>query len=308
MLSRSWFSFPQLFLSSVLFLSVYVDGVRQLRTIDDFAGDSAIAGALPIYSPPGKWSPQPGGCTDCNIKPDNLDLIFNGHWRDTTHFARNESRAIQFSFTGVALSVFCILPPSTAVAIVTYNLTFTLDGSPVGSRFTRTKDQLTDKFQYNVSVFSLDNLTNMEHTFLMEMDENTDSVALFDYASYVYDDEGIVVPKKRVNTRAIVGGVLGALAFIAGAWLLFSYARRRRVEVRTQQVARDVQPFPRHSISLEVSRQAPKAPNGVPQTNAHLATPESTWDSPPVSSISSYPDTEKGPPPAYSPYAQSDRS
>ncbi|KAG7093718.1 hypothetical protein E1B28_007372 [Marasmius oreades] len=72
-----------------------------------------------------------------------------------THYAGDPTHSVQFSFTGIALSVFCILPPKTAEAIVTtYDLTFILDGQPVGPPFTRTNDQLTDSYQLAIQCFS----------------------------------------------------------------------------------------------------------------------------------------------------------
>ncbi|KAF9260175.1 hypothetical protein L218DRAFT_622087 [Marasmius fiardii PR-910] len=64
-------------------------------------------------------------------------------------------------------------------------LNFILDDQPAGS-FNRT---LTDNFQFNVSVFSRNNLEIKNHTFVMELNDPTlDSFVLFDYASYMYND------------------------------------------------------------------------------------------------------------------------
>ncbi|KAL0572669.1 hypothetical protein V5O48_009293 [Marasmius crinis-equi] len=230
-----------------------------------------MAGALPGYLPPGAWSQQPG-CTYCKIKPDNLSLIFNGHWHDTMHYANNGSSSIQFSFTGVPSSVFYILPPSAVDVVVAYDLTFKLDRQPVGLPFTRTKDQLTNSYQYNVSVISLDNLKNTEHTFIMEMAQSADtSVTLFYCALSLYDDGEITSPKKHANHGAMVGGVLGALATIVGAaGLFFAYVRRRRAKGRDEQVARDIQPF---TDSLQVHNTGPQKELSTPRTKSLLRTP-----------------------------------
>ncbi|KAL0570351.1 hypothetical protein V5O48_011611 [Marasmius crinis-equi] len=184
----AWCSLALILLS----LSVPALCARQIRTIDDTTGDSVIPGNVPIYSPSASWNIQPG-CNGCRLQPNNMSMVFNRSWHDGTHSVQDGPKSVQFSFTGVALSVFCILPPKNIDeiigqpgTIINYNLAFTLDGRSVGPPFVRTQDQLTNEWQYNVSVITLDGLENREHTFVMEMaSTKTDSVTLFDYASYV---------------------------------------------------------------------------------------------------------------------------
>ncbi|KAG7093719.1 hypothetical protein E1B28_007373 [Marasmius oreades] len=281
--------FPFCFPLLILGLFTSVNGLLELRTIDDAAGDSADPNVKPVFLPDGTWSQRPNPCSGCNLNP-NAELAFNRTWHDTTHMESDPTSSVQLSFTGIALSVFCILPPKTAQAITPYDLTFILDGQPVGPPFTRTTDQLTDSYQYNVTVFSMNDLQNKKHTFIMQMANKTIStVALFDYASYIYNDQGIISEEtgKKLNLGAILGGVLGAIAFLAGAAFLFLYARRRRTEVRILQGAQ-ADPFD----SVSVTRTEP-LPN---KHRRNESLPSSPCPAPGSSTL----DTEKGPPPAYS--------
>ncbi|KAL0064386.1 hypothetical protein AAF712_008686 [Marasmius tenuissimus] len=231
--------FPFLFRFTFYFSTVI--GSPHFRTIDDTFGDSAIDGALPRYSS-GNWTPRPGdSCGNCKLNPNDTGRIMHGTWHDTTHIANAESLSMELTFTGIAISVFCILPPKSAEAIVDYNLSFTLDGRPVGS-FTRTRDELKDEYQYNVSVISLVNLENQEHAFRMEMAKSSNVDLSFSLTTQLIY-EGIITEKKKPNLGAILGGLFGTLAFLTGTALLFAYSRRRRADVFTAQAAQVFQPF-----------------------------------------------------------------
>ncbi|KAL0580486.1 hypothetical protein V5O48_001556 [Marasmius crinis-equi] len=219
----------------VLFLSL-VSGTPQTRYIDDETGDP-ITGFKPIYQPANQWS-QGNKCTGCNIRP-NTSLAYNGTWHDTTHFHDQESRSLQLTFNGTALSVFCIIPSKDVAAIIHYELKFYLDGVLQGNGFTL--DPSSADYQYNVSVFSADNISNKEHNFTMEASSTTtDSVVLFDYATYVFDDSlpiasdtpntssGSSSQRQSSNTGAIAGGVVGGVALAAIIALALLYIRRRR--------------------------------------------------------------------------------
>ncbi|KAJ8095336.1 hypothetical protein PM082_010559 [Marasmius tenuissimus] len=290
-----------LFLSTFYFSTVI--GSLHFRTIDDTFGDSAIDGALPKYSSD-DWTPRPGdSCGNCKLNPNDTGRIMHGTWHETTHQANAESLSMELTFTGIAISVFCILPPKSAEAIVDYNLSFTLDGRPVGS-FTRTRDELKDEYQYNVSVISLVNLENQEHAFRMEMAKSSNgSVVLFDYATYIHEDEGIITEKKKPNLGAILGGLFGTLAFLTGTALLFAYSHRRRADVFTARAARVFEPFsptgPKihhaqsHTHGRENGREESDSISGAHPVNPTLIpstfSPASQFDS----------DIES-PPPAYS--------
>ncbi|KAF9260170.1 hypothetical protein L218DRAFT_1079541 [Marasmius fiardii PR-910] len=195
-----------LHLCLVLNFSSSVQALIEMRTIDDTFGDSTNPNITPIYN--GNWIARTGpdcknanGCTGSTVAIPNNTLIFNGTWHEAVYSPKSseahddQASTLQLSFNGTGLSVFCILPPRTAIGtgntthiVCPLYLTFILDGQPVGS-FNRTSEQLTDSFQYNISVFSRNNLENRAHTFMMLNNPTLDSFVLFDYASYVYDDE-----------------------------------------------------------------------------------------------------------------------
>ncbi|KAI0640177.1 hypothetical protein C8Q77DRAFT_116753 [Trametes polyzona] len=96
-------------------------------TVDD--SDSRIT-----YSPSTQWS-QGASCNGCLIHPD-ASLTEQGTWHDTTYTPQQTLPSISFSFTGVAVSVFNILPGPVPGAITTHvDLTFELDGV-LGQPFT----------------------------------------------------------------------------------------------------------------------------------------------------------------------------
>ncbi|KAJ3747856.1 hypothetical protein DFH05DRAFT_1393509 [Lentinula detonsa] len=152
------------------------------RFIDDQFGD-LVTGTLPNYSPATGWT-QGATCTGCGFHP-NASQAFNQTWHDTTHHTTDETRSVQFGFTGTSLDVFCIIPnPSDPTLTSTYNLTFELDGQPLGETFTHISD-LTNVFQFNVSVLSLENLSLAPHIFTMMAASTTvNSTLQFDYAMY----------------------------------------------------------------------------------------------------------------------------
>ncbi|KAK1232937.1 hypothetical protein PQX77_003950 [Marasmius sp. AFHP31] len=282
------------------YISIVI-GSRHFRTIDDTFGDPAIDGALLTYLPTSApWTQQPGNCGGCKLNPNNTDRIMNGTWHDTTHPANEDAWSVKLTFTGIAMSVFCILPPKSAEAVVDYDLSFILDGRPAGT-FTRTRGELTDEYQYNVSVISLDSLENREHTFIMEMAKSPNrSVILFDYASYIHDDEGIITEKKKPNLGAIFGGLFGALAFLIGTALLLAYSRRRRADVFTAQAAQVFEPFNSPASNMRLAKPHVNGRENDEEGSIGTrldSTPSAYYSYNPPSQLDSY---TKSLPPAYS--------
>ncbi|KAF9256919.1 hypothetical protein L218DRAFT_1006799 [Marasmius fiardii PR-910] len=290
MLANSRTHLPLIFISLILYFSTPSYASNEIRTIDDTLGDSADPNAKPVYLPKENWSAQPGGCQSCAFQPQNSELVFKGTWHDTTHyFANPNSSTIGFSFTGIALSVFCILPPKTSQAMIkNYNLTFMLDGQPVGPAFNRADSELTDSYQYNVSVLSLSNLPNSKHAFVMQLSDQVNSMALFDYATYIYNYEGTMSTeaRKKSNLGAILGGVLGSIGFLAIAVLIFLYVLRCRAGGRAmnREHALDESASVINPFSIQRSRK------GV--ITSSPASPEFS-----VSTV----ETEEGAPPPYTP-------
>ncbi|KAF9269257.1 hypothetical protein L218DRAFT_994161 [Marasmius fiardii PR-910] len=228
----------------------------QLRTIDDEFGDSSM-GVQPVYFPTRAWY-QGANCTTCQLppQPPNESLASQGTWHGSFYeSAKAEYRpGISFSFTGTALSVWCIIPnpnytqqhhhtPPTSAPTIIYRVFFILDGIALTENFTHSSD-LSDVFQYNVSIFSIENLSNTSHSFTM-VTSSTDpgSSVLFDYATYLnFQDTPATFPiftkRDAVNTGSkvsigvIIGAVLGGLFFviiiILAVWYHLRWKRRQR--------------------------------------------------------------------------------
>ncbi|KAJ2987130.1 hypothetical protein NUW54_g9520 [Trametes sanguinea] len=154
-------------------------------TVDD--SNSAIS-----YSPADQWS-QGISCSDCTIHPDASEA-FDGTWHDTTYNPLQSSpMTITFSFTGTAIQVFNILPPVVPSAPTTHtDLTFILDDLVVSSY--QADPASGADFQYNVKVFSQDNLVNKAHTLVIQTTSGIESVVLFDHLVYTVPDPQAVAP------------------------------------------------------------------------------------------------------------------
>ncbi|KAH9930967.1 uncharacterized protein B0H18DRAFT_872741 [Fomitopsis serialis] len=182
------------FHSLVLLLSIVLQCILSvcggIRTIDDTYGDS-VTGATPVYSNEDCWNEGPG-CSACTFQP-NTSEAHNGTWHDTTSNVCNNqdvsspsTHSVNFSFTGTALTVYCIMVSQGPVAWLT-NLSFTLDGEISNTAFSPSPVASTYGFQYNVNVFSKSALSNEQHTFAMSaIAGSSASVLLFDYAEYTY--------------------------------------------------------------------------------------------------------------------------
>ncbi|ESK92342.1 hypothetical protein Moror_4627 [Moniliophthora roreri MCA 2997] len=166
-----------------------VSGRLVAKYIDDEYGDLET-GEKPEFKGD-RWI-KGGVCEGCilggALKP-NPGFAFNGTWHDNTRHVEDPIRSIVFNFTGVSVEIFCILanrPPTQVTA--TYDLSFVLDGQPVGN-FTHKPDSGED-FAYNQSVFSQRDLSSgTKHTMEVNLDSNsTDALLLFDYAKYEIDD------------------------------------------------------------------------------------------------------------------------
>ncbi|KAK1232938.1 hypothetical protein PQX77_003951 [Marasmius sp. AFHP31] len=310
----------------LLFCSL-VSGTPQIRYIDDTLGDSAT-GLMPQYLPPSQWSEGPK-CVGCKLHP-NPSSARNGTWRDTTWLPRSLGNdgppSLQLIFTGISFTVYCIIPPSSAQAIINYDLKFNLDGNSAGNF---TFDPNSTDYQYDFPVFTQDKLSNAKHNFTMIADSpTTDSVILFDYATYVSDDslpivsssDGIVTPtssefpthsvesgpRTPTNVSIIAGGIVGGVALIAIVAIAFLCIRRRRKTLSTMEpfvsphdysqpttegyVERVRIPLHSTKVSSEANTMSPSAPSNSMFSVGTL---------PSIAGPSSVYREEKSPPPAY---------
>ncbi|KAI0354715.1 hypothetical protein OH77DRAFT_483637 [Trametes cingulata] len=165
----------------VLALAIAVIGAAcRDFTVDD--NDPAIS-----YSPSNQWS-QGSQCSGCRIHPDPAQT-FEGTWHDSTYdpSVDTDLRTITFSFTGISVKVFNILPPIVPGAPTSnVDLTFELDGSPLDT-FTYTPSE-DSQFAYNQVVFSSGILANDSHTLVVRTTSGVTSVVLFDYIVYTVPD------------------------------------------------------------------------------------------------------------------------
>ncbi|KAJ3868851.1 hypothetical protein EV359DRAFT_31348 [Lentinula novae-zelandiae] len=161
----------------------------QFGYIDDEDGDS-VTGLVPIYTPSNFWQ-QGDLCTICLLAFDPIQM-FHGTWHAITHQPPDPAATVEFNFTDmwISLDVYCLLPNFILEDgpledyTSTYNLSFALDGQPVGQSFTHQSD-FSGHTQYNVSVLSLSNLSQVLHTFTMIGASTVDRLTIqFDYARY----------------------------------------------------------------------------------------------------------------------------
>ncbi|KAG7094175.1 hypothetical protein E1B28_007784 [Marasmius oreades] len=232
----------------------------QLRTIDDEFGDSHT-GVQPVYFPTHIWY-QGANCTTCQLQLPN-SLAFGGTWHVPFHDATkvDYGSEIRFSFGGTALSVWCILPnpiPSsdptslTSAPTTIYTVLFILDGVVLAENFTHISGS-SDIFQYNVSIFSIENLSNKIHSFRMVI-SSTDpsSSVLFDYATYLRSpdpsttfsrftkrDSGSAGPKLGLGEilGVVFGGLFCVVVIILAVWYHLRWRRRQRLVVSGTRTA-----------------------------------------------------------------------
>ncbi|KAF8077620.1 hypothetical protein FPV67DRAFT_1462396 [Lyophyllum atratum] len=227
-----------------LFHSWYAIAVSVNRTIDDTAGDP-FTGTRPLYLPttPGIW--EDATCAGCRVKADR-SLAFKGSWTSATFRPEVGPISIELNFTGTAIYVFFILANFVAPGITTETAcNFTLDGQFAGS-FQHTPSTSTE-FQYNASVFTGENLANINHNLVISSSGLDRHVFMsFDYAIYTVDEPStssapstssvptgtttaVPVPKAKVAVGAIAGGVAGGVTVLLAFFVaLFFFCRRRR--------------------------------------------------------------------------------
>jgi len=180
-------SFPhwQLWSVNILLLIPRASSIASNRTIDDTLGDSAT-GVLPIYSR--NWS-KGQNCPSCLARPDQ-SATFDHSWHDTTSDSPpgNPAHNVSISFQGTAIWVYCVVPNHIQDASTLVNISFTLDGSRVGTYMHQPNQ--SDVYEYNVTVYSNVTMENSEHTLVMTaQDDPNPSIILFDWAKYTFEDE-----------------------------------------------------------------------------------------------------------------------
>ncbi|KZT68205.1 hypothetical protein DAEQUDRAFT_712398 [Daedalea quercina L-15889] len=149
------------------------------RTIDDEYGDS-VTGRRPIYDGPWNYGPA---CPGCFVQPSPKD-VFMSSWHDTTTSLQNDHQTISLLFNGTAVWVYCVVPNYVQSATTFVNISFNLDGAPVGT-YMHQPDESSDVYSYNVTVYSNTDLANTQHTLVMwAVQGSGPSLLLFDWAEY----------------------------------------------------------------------------------------------------------------------------
>ncbi|KAF8645619.1 hypothetical protein AX16_007701 [Volvariella volvacea WC 439] len=196
----------------------------------------------------------------------------------------DEPVTLQFSFTGSAIQVFGLQPPSTTTTPT--NLTFTIDGQTLGDWDSTSLSSSSSTPQQQV--FSVDGLTEEPHVLVVTVGFN--SAFVFDYLVYtqtvnaqrtgepssvtemsnapsasVIDEQA-----KKHNTvtfAAAVGGSVGVLTLVA-LGLAFSIIRRRRLAILRERRERDSESLHTNGSedSPHMSGPAPFVPRFFPGT------------------------------------------
>ncbi|KAI3619886.1 hypothetical protein WG66_002918 [Moniliophthora roreri] len=174
-----------------------IEAKLQTATIDDEYGDS-VTGAKPTFLPGagGFWQgsecdsscgyPECQGC-GLSIDPKRA---YKGTWHVATHRVEDPTDLVQIEFIGTEVSAFCIVPDPQGNITTQYELTFLLDGIPAGGIWTGPDGTPVTETQYSVRCFHQSALDNKKHTLILRAESmRFDTVFLFDYATYVYDDE-----------------------------------------------------------------------------------------------------------------------
>ena len=254
--------FAFLIYSPLLFLSTGADFIN--ITIDDQGGDT-LTGFIPTYLPHnGTWNVgSPSEVCSCDITPSVLDLskIHNHTWHDATHLPGQAPTEVIVNFTGSAVYVFAIVPNSLPDGTITFaDIVFTLDGTSSGS-FVHSPNTGTDTILYNQSIYSLVGLEHGPHTLVMTLASDTVSLFLFDYVVYTTERNDSSTsttstvstsiapipfspsttqvsspPSPQKHVGAIIGGVLGGVAFIVLSGLItFFLLGKKKVRLRVRR-------------------------------------------------------------------------
>ncbi|EEB91717.1 hypothetical protein MPER_09884 [Moniliophthora perniciosa FA553] len=185
-----------LFVLGLLSENIAVNAKLQTATIDDEDGDS-VTGAKPTFLPAagGFWQgskcdsscgyPE---CQGCGLSID-AKRAYKGTWHVATHRVGDPTDFVQIEFVGTEVGVFCIVPSPQGNITTQYELTFVLDEALVDGNVWSPDANTITETRYGERVFYKDNLDNKKHTLIVRAESvRFDTVFLFDYATYVYDD------------------------------------------------------------------------------------------------------------------------
>ncbi|KAK7044168.1 hypothetical protein VNI00_007888 [Paramarasmius palmivorus] len=247
----------------LLDILVQVNGRRITHYIDDEFGDS-VTGEKPVYFGNG-WV-QGSTCSDCPLKPDPSQA-WNNTWHYNSRSGNDPAIGVNLTFTGVSVIAWIIVPntvPGSSGApgygVYAY---MDDDAEPDGGYF-QPAPESTNDFTYKFQMYTNNTLANTTHTLRLvsEPRGNTDSVFLFDYAQYVFDDglqddtpttsspesnpttstSGVTPSPSEISDRSsgsnpaiVAGAVVGTLGLVAVAIIISLFILRRRRRRRQLQ-------------------------------------------------------------------------
>jgi hypothetical protein len=157
----------------------------------------------------------------------------------------NTPVTLSYNFTGTAIYLFCIEPPSNASVGGTptnINLSFTLDNQPAGN-FSPTT--INTEFLPNQNVLSLAGLSNQPHQLVVTLGEN--SVFLFSGLIYTNGSAGNstspTAPAKKNNVATFAGAIGGSVGVLGlfSLGLAISIIRRRSLAARRDRLDSEAQ-------------------------------------------------------------------
>ncbi|KAI1782902.1 hypothetical protein LXA43DRAFT_1137095 [Ganoderma leucocontextum] len=250
------FGITQPLLLSLSLLFVPVTSTLVNVTVDDQLGDRTT-GLIPEYLPnDGTWhvgSPAED-CSTCKLTPSTFDLtqVYEETWHDATYSPPRTPATITVQFTGTAVYVFNILPNTLSNTTTVVNISFSIDGTDVGT-FTRSPDS-SSTILYNQLVYQNTALTDVAHTLIMTAGGDSKSLVLFDYLLYTTQSNDTTSTSASTSTTtqssptststpidssldqsspsstpvgAIVGAVIGSLICLLGMVIVACHLRRR---------------------------------------------------------------------------------
>ncbi|KAJ3825919.1 hypothetical protein EV361DRAFT_954108 [Lentinula raphanica] len=211
-------------------------------TVDDQFGDPHTHSQI-IYTPAEAWSIAPN-CSHC---PDGISSLSpsrasNGTWHGSYFSSETASGAIragapryaELQFTGNAIYVICIIPPSTNI---TNRLNFSIDGTEVGS-YPPAPAIATDLggWQYGVVVYHNTSIPMASHQLLIQSGEEDgpDAIILLDsivYSTYINPDTVTRPLPRRELLAAIVGGSVGGFTLVLVFGIVIFVYRRRQMSL-----------------------------------------------------------------------------
>ena len=277
-------------LSTHLIFPIDITAISVNITVDDTFGnpDRSI---IPTYLPANDtWhAGSPGEqWAICTIKPSELDMdqILGQSWHHATYFLGIPIE-MQVTFPGTAVYVYNVVPNFLRNGAITLvNVSFALDGEPVG-HFFHAPDSSSEVL-YHQLVYANASLADTVHTLVMSASGSEPSLIFFDYLVYTTEVEGTTYTSATASgsisssnsttsppygpssvhqpVAVIVGGVVGGLALLllVAALLCLVLDRRRRRRRRR----RSARPLPSRSdyASTDVMIPIPSVPMRTSQS------------------------------------------